>query len=60
MFANWKKLQFPGQVFMLKSAAAALIKLPAEKQLESSCDFQKLVWLSEHCKLKISWQSLSE
>ena len=45
---------------MLKSAIAALIKLPAEKQLESSCDFQKLVWLSEHCKLTISWQPLSE
>ena len=39
--------------------AAALIKLPTEKQLQS-CDFQNLVWSSKHCKLTISWQPLSK
>ena len=28
--------------------AAALIKLPTEKWLQSGCEFQKVVWLSEH------------
>ena len=40
--------------------AAALIKSPTEKWLQSGYDFQKLVWLLEHCKLTISWQLLSE
>ena len=45
---------------MLKSKAAALIKLPTKKQLQSGCYFQKLVWSSKHFKLTTSWQPLNE
>ena len=60
MFANWKKLAILWQVFALKSTAAALIKLPTEKRLQSDFDLQKLIWSLEHCKLTSSWQPLSE
>ena len=45
---------------MLKSKAAALIKLPTKKQLQPGCDFQKLVWSSKHFKLTTSLQPLNE
>ena len=45
---------------MLKSKAAALIKLPTKKQLQPGCDFQKLVWSLKHFKLTTSLQPLNE